>query len=317
MRRIKTRTYNLIRTATSVALGLALAVGPMGSAIALAAGNAAAVSAVPQASASQPKTSGQKTQKTSTSKTATAKSAPQKGAAVKMAAVQAKKPVRAERPALRPTGGFMHDGRFVRVEAFHAQADGQLPAVIILHGASGMGDGTLFYPQARALTERGMSAFVVHYFDGLANRRGAAAPNLHDQRERIVTAALNYVEALPYVDGGKIGVFGLSLGGFQALSLASKDDRIQAVVDVIGAMPAQVTREGVMRMPPTLILHGDRDRTVPFKRAQELAQILENLGTPYEMKIYHGETHNFRIAAREDSVRETVDFFERHLKAPS
>jgi dipeptidyl aminopeptidase/acylaminoacyl peptidase len=79
-------------------------------------------------------------------------------------------------------------------------------------------------------------------------------------------------------------------------------------------MPAQVARDGVSRMPPTMILHGDRDRTVPFRRAQELAEMLDSLGTPYEMKIYHGETHNFRIAAREDSIREAADFFVKHLK---
>ncbi len=331
MRRSKTRTYNLIRTATAAVLGFALAVGPMESGIAYAAGSAEAATVIPKNAA--PKSSAQvpaskapasNAAKSRAANSQAAKSKPArpnaavaKIAAVSPAAAPAKKIARADRAQLRPTDGFVHAGRFVRVEAFHAQAAGQLPAVIILHGASGMGDGTLFYPQAKALTERGISAFVVHYFDGLPSLRGAAAPNLHVQREKIVTAALNYVEALPYVDGGKIGVFGLSLGGFQALSLASKDERVQAVVDVIGAMPAQVAREGVLRMPPTLILHGDRDRTVPFKRARELAQILDDLGTPYEMKIYHGETHNFRIAAREDSIREAVDFFERHLKTPS
>jgi dipeptidyl aminopeptidase/acylaminoacyl peptidase len=253
--------------------------------------------------------------KTSSVKDGSIKAAADKAAApAKAAAPTAKRP---ERSPLRPGDGFLHDGRFVRVEMFHGHGAGQLPAVIILHGASGLGDGTLFYSQAEALARRGISAFVVHYFDGLPTRRGAASPSLHDKRERIVTEALDFVESQPFVDPSRIGVFGLSLGGFQALSLASKDERIQAVVDVIGAMPAQITRDGVARMPPTMILHGDRDRTVPFRRAQELAQLLDSIGTPYEMKIYHGETHYFRVAAREDSVRETVDFFARHLRAPS
>lgn len=216
---------------------------------------------------------------------------------------------------MRPGDGFMYQKRFVRVEAFRSFASNEAPAVIILHGASGLGDGTLFYPQARALQERGISAFIVHYFDGLGARNPASV-NLHDERERIVNRALDYVEALPFVDRARIGVFGVSLGGFQAVSIASRDSRVQAVVNVIGAMPAQVAREGVYRMPPTLIMHGDRDRTVPFRRAQELAAMLDNLGTPYEMKVYHGENHYFRPAAREDSVREAVDFFERYLNQP-
>jgi dipeptidyl aminopeptidase/acylaminoacyl peptidase len=291
MRRIKTHIAEASRFAGAFAVAASLLLQP----ISINAASAAeAVTKKPQKSAETAATPAKKAAATTNT---TKKKAP--------------KP---ERAMLRPGDGFMHDGKFVRVEAFHAQGEGQQPAVIILHGASGLGDGTLFYPQALALAERGISAFIVHYFDGLPSRKNAAAANLHDKREQIVTEALNYLESQPYVDRDRIGVFGLSLGGFQALSIASKDERIQAVVDVIGAMPAQVARDGVSRMPPTMILHGDRDRTVPFRRAQELAEMLDSLGTPYEMKIYHGETHNFRIAAREDSIREAADFFVKHLK---
>jgi dipeptidyl aminopeptidase/acylaminoacyl peptidase len=308
MRRIKTRIAEFCKLAAVAVVAAGLLVQPFSINPASA---AEAGAKKPQNKSGQSAKAPAKTASSSTAKPAAASKAKPKPAA----AAPKKKAARPERALLRPGDGFHHDGRFVRVEAFHAQGEGQLPAVIILHGASGLGDGTLFYPQAKALAERGISAFVVHYFDGLPSRRNAASPGLHDKRELIVTEALNYLESQPYVDRDRIGVFGLSLGGFQALSLASKDERIQAVVDVIGAMPAQVAREGVARMPPTMILHGDRDRTVPFRRAQELAQMLDSLGTPYEMKIYHGETHNFRVAAREDSIREAADFFVRHLKA--
>src|SRR3546814_10513723 len=97
----------------------------------------------------------------------------------------------------------------------------------------------------------------------------------------------------------------------QALSLGSGGTRIQAVVDQVGAMPAEVMRRGVTHMPPTLVLHGDRDRTVPLARARELVRLLEQNGAEHEVKIYRGEGHTFRGEAREDSIARTVDFFER------
>lgn len=215
------------------------------------------------------------------------------------------------------TNGFTIDGRKVRVDVVKADmdllnSDGRSPAVLVLHGAHGLGDGSLFYPQAKALAEKGITAFVVHYFDGVPQARKAAA-NLHDERERVLSEAISYVQKQNYVDPDKIGIFGLSLGGFHALSLGSRDERVQAVVNVVGAMPSEVQRKGVHRMPPTLVLHGDKDATVPVRRAYELASLLDDLGAEHEVKIYKGQGHTFRGDAKEDSINRTVEFFERHL----
>lgn len=223
----------------------------------------------------------------------------------------------ARRAAEAEGSGFSIDGRRVRVDVVKAETDmlgpdGKTPAVLILHGAHGLGDGSLFYPQAKALAERGITAFVVHYFDGIPQAR-KAAPTLHDERERVIAEAVSYVSRQAYVDPDRVGIFGLSLGGFHALSLGSRDQRIQAVVNVVGAMPSEVQRRGVHRMPPTLVLHGDRDGTVPVRRAYELASLLDQIGAEHEVKIYKGQGHTFRGEALGDSISRTVDFFERHL----
>src|SRR3546814_3141080 len=82
--------------------------------------------------------------------------------------------------------------------------------------------GSLYYPPAKALAEHGITAFVVHYFDGIPQAH-KAAPALHDEREAIVSAAVGYVARQAFVDPDRIGIFGLSLGSFQALSLGSRD----------------------------------------------------------------------------------------------
>lgn len=258
----------------------------------------------------QPRASSHPPGKTLTAKARTAKPAAQKAPRKQKSAEPARRAADAE------GAGFTVDGRRVRVDVVKAETETvgeeKTPAVLILHGAGGLGDGTLFYPQAKALAERGISAFVVHYFDGIPQSH-KAAPSLHDEREKVIAEAVSYVQKQEYVDAERIGVFGLSLGGFHALSLGSRDERIQAVVNVVGAMPAEVQRRGVHRMPPTLVLHGERDRTVPVRRAHDLVNLLENVGAEHEVKIYQGEGHTFRGSAKEDSITRTVDFFERHL----
>jgi dienelactone hydrolase len=213
--------------------------------------------------------------------------------------------------------GFRNDGRFVRVEEVPGIGDGPKAAVIILHGAKGLGRGNLIYPYARALAERNISSFIVHYFDGLPNvaKQRPASPQLHEARDDVIEAAVTYVEALPGIDPERIGVVGLSLGGFHALSLANRDYRIAAIVNIVGGLPELTRREGVGQMPPTLILHGDRDRVVPVRRAIELARILDRAGSPYELKIFRGEGHAFSGPVLNEAAHKAADFLRHHLKA--
>ncbi len=218
----------------------------------------------------------------------------------------------------RSLDGFVSQGRRIRLDVIRAPGrDGPKPAVLLLHGSHGVREGALLHMQAKALAERGITAFIVHYFDGLGAvaQPARASPPLHAARERVIADALTHIRGLPYVDAKRIGLYGLSLGGFHALGLASRDQRVAAVANMVGAMPAPLMREGVSRMPPTLILHGDRDPVVPVGRAYELAQLLDRIGARYEMKIYRGEAHSFRPEAREDSLRQVAEFFARHLKA--
>lgn len=214
---------------------------------------------------------------------------------------------------------FMSRGRLVRVDVVRAKnsfggLDGnQSPAVVMLHGASGLGDGTLYYPQARALAEKGISTFVVHYFDGITEFARKASPQLQEQRNQVIRDAISYVQALPYVDQTRVGAFGLSLGGFHVMDLAGSDGRLAAVVNVVGAMPNTEMRRGVREMPPTLILHGDKDRVVPVARAYQLARYMDDIGADYDMHIFRGQGHAFKGPAQQEAIRETTEFFVRHL----
>jgi carboxymethylenebutenolidase len=213
------------------------------------------------------------------------------------------------------------DGRSVPMEVFPARhaGPGPVPAVMILHGASGIGHGDMIYPYARAISAAGMTAYVVHYFDGIEPRHAGhpAGAGLYAERKRILETALQYIAARPTTDRNHIGVFGLSLGGFHALGLGVEDKRVRAVVDVFGALPQQIHPADVRGMPPVLILHGESDRVVPVSKARTLVADLERVGASFMAKFYPGQGHVFRGAVLDDSVKRTAAFFHQHLMSPT
>jgi dienelactone hydrolase len=219
---------------------------------------------------------------------------------------------------------FNSGGRRVRVEVFRgsAQAAGgapggrvfaRQPAVIMLHGAGGVGGGLMIYPQAEALAANGITAFVVDYYDGLSDKiRSKASPALFSQRDQIIEDALNFVASQPYVEPSDIGVYGISLGGFHGLSISAHDERVTALVDVFGALPATMN-SSLSRMPPTLIMHGAKDPVVPVARSKWLDRQLDQLGVQHELVVYKNQGHCFYGASLADSIERTTRFFIEHF----
>jgi len=214
---------------------------------------------------------------------------------------------------------FTSQKRPVRVDVFTARGAGRKAAVIVLHGAHGIGRGELIYPQAKALAERGINAFVVHYFDGLnASTRRAAETSVEMAfaRDRVIEDAITFVSGRPDVDPKRIGLYGLSLGAYHAVGLAGRDRRIAAVVSMVGAFPGHVQRDALGRLPPILILHGDNDRQVPLEKAFDMAMLFDRLGAAYDMKVYARQGHSFTSPAKENSVNVASDFFVKQLSDP-
>lgn len=213
--------------------------------------------------------------------------------------------------------GYLSDGRFIRMQIIRAEDrdpfGARLPTVAILHGASGLSGTTLYHIYAQEFARRGMNAFIVHYYDGLPGVRNPASPQHYPRRDRIINDLLDHLSERADVDPTRIAFFGVSLGGFHTLQIASQDRRVAAAVSLVGAMPVQVPVGRITAMPPTLILHGDQDRIVPVSRAYAAADILDQIGSSYELVIYEGEGHGFSHTARNDSLKRAGDFFDYHL----
>ncbi len=212
---------------------------------------------------------------------------------------------------------FRSRGKEFVVDVFTPSAPGRYPAVVVVHGHGGVGEGKRSgsHALARHLARAGYVAMVPHYFGDLKPdpRNGRKNARSFAIWERTVSDAVGYAARRPDVDPKRIGLLGSSLGSWVSLSVAARDRRVSAVVENFGGWPAWEELNPA-RLPPVLILHGDADRNVPVREAYQLEQILQAAGRHYEMHIYAGAGHGFRGDDREDALRRTVEFLDRHVK---
>jgi carboxymethylenebutenolidase len=207
---------------------------------------------------------------------------------------------------------FESDKHSITVEQFLPKAPGRYPAIIALHGSGGIREGWAEQP-ARLMASQGYAVFVVHYFE----RTGTVWAD-HDTTHtnfpdwmRTVGDAITFAAQHASVDANRIGLLGFSLGAYLALSVASVEPRVKAVVEFFGGMPEEL--HGFTRMPPVLILHGEDDRVVPVTEATRLQRLLERSGAHCEMKLYPGAGHGFNGYQLLDAGQRTIQFLQRYL----
>lgn len=186
--------------------------------------------------------------------------------------------------------------------------------------------------------QRGSSGYGRAYRDAAVGAWGTGT--LDD-----VKAAAAWLKAQPFVDPDRVGVMGLSFGGYLAL-LALVDDPglfaagvdLMGVADRRGAFAARnfafhvgrseaedpalyarlspITRVGALRAP-LLVLHSDGDRNVPPQQTHNLVDELARQGKEFEAHVYPGEAHGLADPGHQlDSYRRIMAFFDRHLKGP-
>lgn len=179
----------------------------------------------------------------------------------------------------------------------------------MIHGSSGR-VSSFVDGYAQQLANFGYVLFFVHYFDATGTS-WASLSSIHAHFVTWMTTiadGIRFAERHPKIDFQRIGLLGVSLGGFLSLSLASKDSRVAAVVSLMGGMPPEAIAEA-RRMPRTLLLHGEADPVVPVGEAYRVEALLKQLGTKYELKIYPGQGHSFRGVAQVDALTRTLRFF--------
>jgi 2,6-dihydroxypseudooxynicotine hydrolase len=177
---------------------------------------------------------------------------------------------------------------------------GRPPVVIMLPGLDSVKEE--LQATADYLLDRGLAAIAI---DGPGQGEAEYDLPIEPAYERVATAVADYLQGRDDIDAERIGVFGVSLGGYYAARAAAYEPRVRATVALSGpyrwdldwdALPPQTRaafqhRSGAGRpdearklagtltlehaaariTSPLLVAYGGRDRLVPAYHAERLA----------------------------------------------
>ncbi|HHV94301.1 MAG TPA: alpha/beta fold hydrolase [Firmicutes bacterium] len=226
---------------------------------------------------------------------------------------------------------------------------GPFPAVAIYHGFTGtkVEPHRIFVKMSRALVQKGIAA-VRFDFRGSGDSEGDFADMTVSGEIADAVRVLDFLQDLSEVDGQRLGVLGLSMGGAVAASVAGLDKRVkclalwaavakfdiferqeellgqareQGYADVGGNLLKYSFYEDarkqdplalVARFPgPALIVHGDADPTVPVEHADLYYSAVNG---EKEKFIVPGADHTFNRHDWEKAVIDkTADWFRSKL----
>ena len=237
---------------------------------------------------------------------------------------------------------------------YNLKRDGSNPALVIPHG--GIAGQLMDYwnTDVAALASRGYICIAPNFRGSTgygiefqkANFQDLGGGDLRD-----VVSAAEFLKATGYVDAKKIGITGGSYGGFMTLMAVGKTpDRWAAGVELYGiinwftmlqhsdplinqswrsllgdpekdrkvyeaASPISYIKDA---RAPLLVLQGDNDIWVPKEEADQVVDILKKEGRTVEAHYYPNEGHVFLKRENQiDSIRRTVEWFDRYLKSKS
>ncbi|HTM98245.1 MAG TPA: prolyl oligopeptidase family serine peptidase [Pedobacter sp.] len=156
-----------------------------------------------------------------------------------------------------------------------------------------------------------------------------------------IKAAGEWLANQPRIDPDRIGIYGGSYGGYLVALALGKDSKLFAAgVDIHGvnsrfnsvseknevAPDAKLAAERVVQSSPltylstwtspTLLIHADDDRNVPFSQSVDLARRFENKQFDFEYLAIPDDTHHWMKFSNAVKVSEaTASFLHRKLSA--
>jgi dipeptidyl aminopeptidase/acylaminoacyl peptidase len=209
-------------------------------------------------------------------------------------------------------------------------------------------DYAVYYSFHQYLAQRGYVVLAVDYRGSIGYGRDWRQGHFRDLGGRDyedIAAGVGYLAGLGYVDRARVGVWGLSYGGFMALqALTVTPELFACAIDVAGVVdwrdwardPDGPWIRGRMGRPeedpelfrrtapiekvdrivrPLLVMHGTADVNVPFLESVRLADVALKAGKTVDFVVYPGEYHYFhRAHVLRDAWSRAEAFFDRHLR---
>jgi carboxymethylenebutenolidase len=213
--------------------------------------------------------------------------------------------------------------------------EGGWPAVVAIHDIVGFSNDIRRI--ARRCADSGYAALAPALFDGAGAPILCVVRTLRDYQRRDgaafvrLEAAQRHLAEQPEVNANRIGVTGFCLGGGFAIFYAARGG-VRVCAPYYGDTPQ--TAEALRHVCPVVAGFGELDRSFAVQ-GQRLAEHLEELGVPHDVKIYPGVGHSYmndhgsRLlealsrrtplhgaydeTAAEDSWRRMLAFFAEHL----
>ncbi|MDD2336321.1 MAG: dienelactone hydrolase family protein [Geobacteraceae bacterium] len=185
---------------------------------------------------------------------------------------------------------------------------GKVPAVIILHTATGLtGPGAEHYAEvARTLNKMGIAAFVVdsHKTRNIKSLKDGLTQITWAERVADAYAALNLLSTHPKIDSQKVAVMGFAGGGTVSLfsaskqirnSLALKDLKFSAHIALYPDSFCQLKRPDLTGAPILLLL-GEKDNLAPVAKSLSYAKRLKSSAVPLKVVVFDEAYHAFDFA---------------------
>jgi acetyl esterase/lipase len=98
------------------------------------------------------------------------------------------------------------------------------------------------------------------------------------------------------------------LAPFRVAFGAKSDEPAEREATVKAISPVTyVTKE----MPPTLIIHGDKDLLVPIQQAEAMMKRLDEVGVPHKLVVREGKAHGWPELPQDISI--LAEWFDQHL----
>jgi dienelactone hydrolase len=172
---------------------------------------------------------------------------------------------------------------------------GPFPALVLLHGCSGVQPNTLAW--AQWLQSEGYVALVLDSFSGRGLKRVCAdsSPLTGGARAPDVFAAAQHLKTLPFVDGARLGAIGWSHGGWTVLQ-SSRFENVHSdagLKALIAFYPYCGDLAVYRSSTPLLMLLGADDNWTPAEPCRYLTERARADGRNVTAVVYPGAHHGF------------------------
>jgi 2,6-dihydroxypseudooxynicotine hydrolase len=163
---------------------------------------------------------------------------------------------------------------------------GRVPGVILIPGSDASKEE--FYPREQYYLDRGLATLSL---DGPGQGETWFKMRMRLDYEKAISAAIDYLQSRPEIDGSRIGLWGGSFAGYLVVRAAAFDKRIRACVENCGPFEVSYYRwDDLLRLRRFNYLWGTSDANEADKVARQvtLAGVIEKVECP--LLVMHGKT---------------------------